>query len=138
MRAGREGGLFSVIILLGLTFAVIAPLIAAVCAFFFLTNFIIWRYHLLYVYERGYESNGTVFYSCAELIMWSLVIAQTFVSSVLFSKSAYAPAMFLYLTVPYYLYTSWQKCGWHDLLQRGTLTRLAALRLGKSLHQVLR
>ena len=109
MRAGREGGLFSVIILLGLTFAVIAPLIAAVCAFFFLTNFIIWRYHLLYVYERGYESNGTVFYSCAELIMWSLVIAQTFVSSVLFSKSAYAPAMFLYLTVPYYLYTSWQK-----------------------------
>ena len=42
MRAGREGGLFSVIILLGLTFAVIAPLIAAVCAFFFLTNFIIW------------------------------------------------------------------------------------------------
>ena len=107
MRAGREGGLFSVIILLGLTFAVIAPLIAAVCAFFFLTNFIIWRYHLLYVYERGYESNGTVFYSCAELIMWSLVIAQTFVSSVLLSKSAYAPAMFLYLTVPYYLYTSW-------------------------------
>ena len=109
MRAGREAGLFSVIILLGLTFSVIAPLIALVCAFFFLTNFIIWRYHLLYVYERGYESNGTVFYSCSELIMWSLLIAQTFVSSVLFSKSAYAPAMVLYLTVPYYLYTSWQK-----------------------------
>ena len=61
MRAGREAGLFSVIILLGLTFSVIAPLIALVCAFFFLTNFIIWRYHLLYVYERGYESNGTCF-----------------------------------------------------------------------------
>lgn len=109
MRAGREAGLFSVIILLGLTFSVIAPMISVVCAFFFLTNFIIWRYHLLYVYERGYESNGTVFYSCAELIMWSLLIAQTFVSSVMFAKSAYTQAMLLYLTVPYYLYTTWQK-----------------------------
>ena len=108
MRAGREAGLFSVIILLGLTFSVISPLIALVCALFFLCNFIIWRYHLLYVYERGYESNGTVFYSSAELIIWSLLIAQTFVSSVMFAKSAYSQAMMLYITVPYYLYSRWQ------------------------------
>ena len=63
-----------------------------------------WRYHVLYVYERGYESNGAMWFSVVELMVWSLLIAQSFTSCVLFSKAAWTPGIVLYITVPYYLY----------------------------------
>jgi hypothetical protein len=36
--------------------------------------------------------------------VWSLLIAQSFTSCVLFSKKGWIPGIMLYLTVPYYLY----------------------------------
>ena len=51
----------------------------------------VWRYHVLYVYERGYESNGSMWFSVVELMTWSLLIAQSFTSCVLFSKAAWTP-----------------------------------------------
>jgi len=37
-------------------------------------------------------------------MVWSLLIAQSFTSCVLFSKKGWIPGIMLYLTVPYYLY----------------------------------
>ena len=54
--------------------------------------------------ERGYESNGAMWFSVVELMVWSLLIAQSFTSCVLFSKAAWTPGIILYITVPYYLY----------------------------------
>ena len=100
---GREIGVFMLVMLIGLTFVNIAPLIPLACALFYLTNFIIWRYHVLYVYERGYESNGSVWFAFTQLVLLSLVIAQTFLSCVLFSKQAYIQGGILYVIVPFYV-----------------------------------
>lgn len=103
VRMGREIGVFMLILLLGLTFVTIAPLIPLAACVFFVTNFVIWRYHVLYVYERGHESNGAVWFPISQLVLLSLLIAQTFLSCVLFSKSAYFQGGVLYVTVPFYL-----------------------------------
>jgi len=104
VRMGREIGVFMLVMLLGLTFVCVAPLIPLAAVVFFISNFIIWRYHVLYVYERGYESNGAVWFTITQLVILSLLISQTFVSCVLFSKEAYIQGAVLYATVPYYLF----------------------------------
>ena len=43
--------------------------------------------------ERGYESNGAMWFSVVELMVWSLLIAQSFTSCVLFSKAAWTPGV---------------------------------------------
>ncbi len=42
----------------GFAFAVVSPIILPVAWFFFLTAFLTYRYALLYVYERSYESGA--------------------------------------------------------------------------------
>ena len=101
---GREVGVFLMTVMLGLTFCLIAPVMAPACVLFFVMNFVVWRYHVLYVYERGYESNGSMWFTVVELTVWALLISQVFTSFVLFSKAAWIPGLALYLTVPYYLY----------------------------------
>ena len=103
VRMGREIGVFMLVMLIGLTFVCVAPIIPIACAVFYVTNFVIWRYHVLYVYERGYESNGAVWLTFSQLVLLSLLVAQTFLSCVLFSKEAYVQGAALYATVPYYL-----------------------------------
>jgi hypothetical protein len=109
VRMGREIGVFMLIMVIGLTFVCIAPLIPLAAALFYITNFVIWRYHVLYVYERGYESNGSVWFTFTQLVILSLVVAQTFLSCVLFSKQAYIQGAVLYATVPYYLFKVYRK-----------------------------
>jgi DNA-directed RNA polymerase III subunit RPC2 len=109
VRMGREIGVFMLIMVIGLTFVCIAPLIPLAAALFYVTNFVIWRYHVLYVYERGYESNGSVWFTFTQLVILSLIVAQTFLSCVLFSKQAYIQGAVLYATVPYYLSKVYRK-----------------------------
>ena len=104
VRMGREVGVFLMVVMLGLTFCLIAPVMAPACVLFFVMNFVVWRYHVLYVYERGHESNGSMWFTVVELTVWALLIAQVFTSFVLFSKAAWIPGLALYMTVPYYLY----------------------------------
>ena len=42
---------------------------APACVLFFLLNFVVWRYHVLYVYERGHESNGAMWFTVVELMV---------------------------------------------------------------------
>ena len=104
IRMGREVGVFLMVCMLGLTFCLTAPMIAPACLLFFVANFVVWRYHTLYVYERGWESNGSMWFTVVELVVWCLLVAQSFTSCVLFSKQAYLEGIVLYVTVPYYLY----------------------------------
>ena len=104
LRMGREVGVFLMVAMLGLTFCLTAPMMAPACLLFFVANFVVWRYHVLYVYERGWESNGSMWFTVVELVVWSLLVGQSFTSCVLFSKTAYLEGIALYVTVPYYLY----------------------------------
>ena len=83
------------VMMIGLVFATVAPLITLLCAVFFVFNFDIWRYHVLYVYERSYEAGGTMWVTFCNLTIYSLMIAQSFLSFVLLSKQAYAGALIL-------------------------------------------
>ena len=87
------------VMMIGLVFATVAPLITLLCAVFFVFNFVIWRYHVLYVYERSYEAGGTMWVTFCNLTIYSLMIAQSFLSFVLLSKQAYAGALILWITV---------------------------------------
>lgn len=53
--------------LIGLSFAPSVPLVLPMCLLFFVTAYATWRYCLLYVYERAYESGGR---------MWPVVLGQ--------------------------------------------------------------
>jgi len=99
VRLGREVGVFTMVMMIGLVFATVAPLITLLCAVFFVFNFVIWRYHVLYVYERSYEAGGTMWVTFCNLTIYSLMIAQSFLSFVLLSKQAYAGALILWITV---------------------------------------
>lgn len=44
--------------MVGLAYAVTAPLIAPIALLFFATAYITWRYAVIYIYERQYESGA--------------------------------------------------------------------------------
>ena len=98
VRAGREVGVFVMVMLIGLVFAPVAPMISLLSTIFFVFNFIIWRYHILYVYDKTYESSGSMWQTVTDLTIYALLIAQSFLSFVLLSKRAYAPSLVLWVT----------------------------------------
>jgi len=98
VRAGREVGVFMMVMLIGLVFAPVAPMISLLSTIFFIFNFIIWRYHVLYVYDKTYESSGSMWQTVTDLTIFALLIAQSFLSFVLLSKRAYAPSLVLWIT----------------------------------------
>jgi len=98
VRAGREVGVFVMVMLIGLVFAPVAPMISVLSTIFFVFNFIIWRYHILYVYDKTYESSGSMWQTVTDLTIHALLIAQSFLSFVLLSKRAYAPSLVLWIT----------------------------------------
>ena len=98
VRAGREVGVFVMVMLIGLVFAPVAPIISLLSTIFFVFNFIIWRYHILYVYDKTYESSGSMWQTVTDLTIYALLIAQSFLSFVLLSKRAYAPSLVLWVT----------------------------------------
>lgn len=99
VRLGREVGVFAMVMMIGLVFSTVAPLITLLCTVFFVFNFVIWRYHVLYVYERSYEAGGAMWTTFCNLTIYALMIAQSFLSFVLLSKQAYAGALILWITV---------------------------------------
>ena len=50
IRLGREVGVFAMVMMIGLVFSTVAPIITVVATFFYVFNFIIWRYHVMFVY----------------------------------------------------------------------------------------
>ena len=48
----------TLVILLGVVFAAINPIITLTALAYFLMNVVVWRYQLLYVYKEEYQSGG--------------------------------------------------------------------------------
>lgn len=51
-------GVSMLIILIAMVYSTASPLVSIVTCIYFLTSFIVWRYHLLFMYIRAYESGG--------------------------------------------------------------------------------
>ncbi len=61
IRLGRELGCnLMLIYVMALSFAVVSPIILPFTLLFFLENWVVWRYQMLYTFERSYESGGMV------------------------------------------------------------------------------
>ncbi|EFN57874.1 hypothetical protein CHLNCDRAFT_57000 [Chlorella variabilis] len=98
LRSGRHYGAFLLIQIMALSYAVIAPLLLPMAAFYFLTAWVTWRYCVLHFYERSYESGGRIFEILFTLVVWTGVLFTLFSSLVLASKKAWSPCLLMLAT----------------------------------------
>ena len=123
MRLGSHYGSQQLILLIALLFSSASPLVTALAVVYFLFGFIIWRYQILYVFVRSYESGALVFPALFSRIICSLCIYQVFMSAYLLIKAAYVQAFVLNLIVPPFL---WQ---FHSYCQKRFTTKSVYLPL---------
>ncbi|KAG2454279.1 hypothetical protein HYH02_001310 [Chlamydomonas schloesseri] len=91
-------------------FAVVAPIILPCAWFFFLTGFFAYRYSLLYIYERSYESGGRMWPILFGEIVGCMLIMEFFTTAVLISNEAWTPGIVLVCTLTPALVTFWRFC----------------------------
>ncbi|KIY96999.1 ERD4-related membrane protein [Monoraphidium neglectum] len=92
-RYGVEYGANTCLILLiCFAFAVICPLLPLFGVFFFLGQWLFWRYQLIYNYQRKYESGGQFFPFVADRIMVCAAVMVAFTGCVMIVKRAWAQA----------------------------------------------
>ncbi|KAG2489474.1 hypothetical protein HYH03_012110 [Edaphochlamys debaryana] len=96
--AGWYNGIVQVF-MFGFAFAVVAPLILPCCCFFFLTGYFAYRYCILYVFERGYESGGRMWPVLFDQMMGFLVLMELFSGAILFVNGSFALAIVMWSTL---------------------------------------
>ncbi|KAG2489475.1 hypothetical protein HYH03_012111 [Edaphochlamys debaryana] len=108
--AGWYNGIVQVF-MFGFAFAVVSPLILPCCWFFFLTGFFAYRYCILYVFERGYESGGRMWPVLFDQMMGFLVLLELFSGAVLFVNGSFwlAGVMWATLTPPLALFWNYNR-----------------------------
>ena len=60
VRYGREIGVMMLIYIIALAYAATSPIILPFALIYFMASWIFWRYNILYVSERCFESGGRV------------------------------------------------------------------------------
>lgn len=58
MHACWQIGILSGMFLIAFAFSVISPMVTIACLVFFSFSWVFWRYTLMYIYIRKYESGG--------------------------------------------------------------------------------
>lgn len=72
IRYGREPGLILLILLMGVAYSVAAPLITPFVLAYFCTAYLVWRYQMIYVCVRCYESGGKMWPVYFVIVLWCL------------------------------------------------------------------
>ncbi|GMH42492.1 hypothetical protein BSKO_10411 [Bryopsis sp. KO-2023] len=110
IRYGREYGIVMLIFLIALAYSVTAPIIVPLALVFFMTSWLTWRYQVLYVFVRKYESGGKMWPFVFNRMLWILWLFQVFTSCILTVKQAFWEAAILWVTVPIILLRFWRYC----------------------------
>eukprot|EP00798_Chlamydomonas_sp_ICE-L_P013783 gene13783-19691_t len=100
VRYGAEFGNVLGVFLIGLAFSVISPIIPVICVFVFIMMWLLWRYTLLYVYIRKYESGGLMWPFLFTRLVYFMLITVFFTTCVFIVKKAYVQAFLLLLLAP--------------------------------------
>ncbi|GMH41955.1 hypothetical protein BSKO_09874 [Bryopsis sp. KO-2023] len=100
IRFGREYGLLLLIFLIALCYSIVAPIIVPITALLFILSWVTWRYQVLYVFVRKYESGGRMWPVVFNRILYCLFLFQFFTSCVLLIKKSFTQAAILWITVP--------------------------------------
>jgi len=73
----------TIVILLGIVFAAVNPIITLTGLAYFLVNVVTWRYQLLYVFNETYQSGGKLWVQVFDQILIALVIMQLMIIGLL-------------------------------------------------------
>jgi hypothetical protein len=82
IRYGKEVGGSSLIFIVALSYSAASPIILPVALVYFITSWVFWRYTVLYVWERCYESGGRMFDTIFSQITSCLFILEFFTGEV--------------------------------------------------------
>ena len=58
IRYAFEVGVLSSTFIIGLSFAILSPIVSLGCGLCFMIGWVLWRYSMLYIFIRKYESGG--------------------------------------------------------------------------------
>ncbi|KFM24963.1 Uncharacterized protein RSN1 [Auxenochlorella protothecoides] len=100
-RFGRDIGIpimMNFVMVFG--YAVVSPLILPFGLIYFVLLWPIWRYQMLYVYLRQYESGGQFWPYVAHKLVWCQMLMVVFTALVFLVKGAYTQAGVLAVTLP--------------------------------------
>ena len=103
-RYGRDIGIPVLMnFVMVLAYCVVSPLILPFGLLYFVFLWAVWRYQMLYVYQRQYESGGQFWPLVAHRVVGCLFICVLFTSVVLILKEAYTQAALMLVSLPLYL-----------------------------------
>jgi hypothetical protein len=103
-RYGRDIGIPVLMnFVMVLAYAVVSPLILPFGLIYFIFLWAVWRYQMLYVYQRQYESGGQFWPLVAHKVVGCLLLCVLFTAVVLIFKQGYAQAGIMLVTLPLYL-----------------------------------
>ncbi|EFJ50262.1 hypothetical protein VOLCADRAFT_89203 [Volvox carteri f. nagariensis] len=86
-------------LMVGLAYVVTAPLIAPIALLFFITAYITWRYAIVYIFERQYESGGQMFPVVFSHMTGYLLVGELFTGAVLLTNGGWMQAALLWCSL---------------------------------------
>ncbi|KAK9822983.1 hypothetical protein WJX81_000456 [Elliptochloris bilobata] len=105
IRMGRElGGNLMQIWVMALAFAAIAPIILPFTLLWMVFNWVLWRYTILYINERSWESGGVIWRHTCQALIWCFFIFGVFTGCVFITNKAYYQGGSMIVTVPLILW----------------------------------
>lgn len=93
--------------LIGVTFCVIHPLIVPAVGIYFLSVTTVWKWSLLYIHPKTWESGGRLWPILSLRITAALILAQLTVIGLLNLKDATGPSGIVIATVPFTVLVGW-------------------------------
>ncbi|KAK4686588.1 calcium permeable stress-gated cation channel, partial [Tremellales sp. Uapishka_1] len=87
-----------------LVYSVVSPLILVFGAIYFGNAYIVYKYKLLFIYYKPYESNGEAWRITFSRLLWGLILLQLFMTGLFSLQQSYWLSLAM---VPLILYTLW-------------------------------
>lgn len=106
IRYGREPGLVLLIVLIGVAYAVVAPLMAPFALAYCATAWVLWRFQMIYVCTRAYESGGRQWPVFHGLLTWCVALFVVFSACILLLKKANYQAVLTFCLLPLVYFSS--------------------------------
>lgn len=121
-----------------LVYSVMSPLILIFGAIYFAMAYLVFKYKLLFIYFKPYESNGEAWRITFARTLWALIIFQLFMTG-LFSLRTYFWASAI--MVPLIVYTLWKSwMMWQDfgpLSEYLAISSICEVQRGEGVHGIL-
>ncbi|BDA42606.1 probable CSC1-like protein ERD4 at C-terminar half [Coccomyxa sp. Obi] len=104
VRYGREVGTTMLIFIMGLAYSATSPIILPFALLYFITTWIFWRYNMLYVSERCFESGGLIWDNIFDQLCWCLFILEFFTGCIFLANAAYVQATLMWFLLTPFLF----------------------------------